>query len=214
MIAKRVAEALEAYDAARNPGTETNRVEQQDAKSRPMHHKATDEVSCSLKERDSENIDGIVKFTRSIDLLLINQRFQSDSLCTKMVPEERIRLKAHWRSSDNNQREGYTIKNAENKRRFDNKTRDNRRQQQPFRRHNVNGQNMARAYTVGNNVERKAYVGNLPYCNKCRMHYEGPCMVKCGNCKRVGHMTRDCRTAVVATSQRAPVGNQTRCYLL
>nr|GEZ34575.1 hypothetical protein [Tanacetum cinerariifolium] len=39
-------------------------------------------------------------------------------------------------------------------------------------------------------------------------------MAKCGNCKRVGHMTRDCRTAVVATPQRAPVGNQTgnTCY--
>ncbi|GJZ28413.1 hypothetical protein Tco_0573060 [Tanacetum coccineum] len=58
-----------------------------------------------------------------------------------------------------------------------------------------------------NNVERKAYVGTLPYCNKCKMHHEGPCMVKCGNCKRVGHMTRDYKAAVAATVQRAPVRN-------
>ncbi|GJV56648.1 putative reverse transcriptase domain-containing protein [Tanacetum coccineum] len=66
-----------------------------------------------------------------------------------------------------------------------------------------------------NNVERKAYAGTLPYCNKCKMHHEGPCMVKCGNCKRVGHMTRDYKAAVAATVQRAPncrnkTGNKTR----
>nr|GEV20425.1 hypothetical protein [Tanacetum cinerariifolium] len=110
---------------------------------------------------------------------------------------------------------GYAIKNAENKRRFDNNPRDNRGQQQkPFKRQNVNGQNVARAYMVGNNVDRIGYVGPLPYCSKCILHHEGPCMVKCANCKKVGHMTRDCRTTVAATSQRALVGNQTRnaCY--
>ncbi|GKE27486.1 hypothetical protein Tco_1442870, partial [Tanacetum coccineum] len=104
---------------------------------------------------------------------------------------------------------GYAAKNAENKRRFDNNPRDNRGQQQPFKR-----QNVARAYTVGNNVKRKAYVGTFPYCNKSIMHHEGPCTMKCGNCKRVCHMTRDCKAAVTATTQRAPVGNQTgvTCY--
>ncbi|GJY86759.1 putative reverse transcriptase domain-containing protein [Tanacetum coccineum] len=47
--------------------------------------------------------------------------------------------------------------------------------------------------------------------NKRRMHHEGSCMARCGNCKKVGHMTRDCRTAVAATPQRAPNrGNKTR----
>ncbi|GJT67649.1 putative reverse transcriptase domain-containing protein [Tanacetum coccineum] len=36
-----------------------------------------------------------------------------------------------------------------------------------------------------------------------RMHYEGPYVARCGNCKRVGHLTRHCRTAVVATPQKA-----------
>ncbi|GJQ94686.1 putative reverse transcriptase domain-containing protein [Tanacetum coccineum] len=46
------------------------------------------------------------------------------------------------------------------------------------------------------------------------MHHEGPCTVKCGNCKMVGHVTRDYRTAVAATLQKAPIENQTRnvCY--
>nr|GEU51864.1 reverse transcriptase domain-containing protein [Tanacetum cinerariifolium] len=44
---------------------------------------------------------------------------------------------------------GYATKNDENKRRFDSSSRDNHGQQeQPFKRQNVSGQNVARAYTV------------------------------------------------------------------
>ncbi|GJT81061.1 putative reverse transcriptase domain-containing protein [Tanacetum coccineum] len=111
---------------------------------------------------------------------------------------------------------GYAIKNAENKRRFESNSRDNRGQQQPhFKRQNVSGPNVARAYTVGNNVERRGYVGALPYCSNCRIHHEGPYTVKCGNCNRVGYMTRDCRAVFFApTTQRAPTRNQTSmtCY--
>ncbi|GJY21541.1 hypothetical protein Tco_0394107 [Tanacetum coccineum] len=49
---------------------------------------------------------------------------------------------------------------------------------------------------------------NLHFCNKCKLHHTGPCTVKYGNFKRVGHMTRDCRTLIPATTQRAPVAKQ------
>ncbi|GKF00849.1 reverse transcriptase domain-containing protein [Tanacetum coccineum] len=55
--------------------------------------------------------------------------------------------------------------------------------------------------------ERKGYVGSLPYCNMCMLHHEGSCTVRCGNCKRVGHMTRDCTADVAPNTQRTPVGN-------
>ncbi|GKD96511.1 hypothetical protein Tco_1380408, partial [Tanacetum coccineum] len=48
---------------------------------------------------------------------------------------------------------GYA-RNDENKRRLENNSRDNRRQQPVFKRKNVRGQNMARAYTVGNNEKK------------------------------------------------------------
>ncbi|GKC80016.1 putative reverse transcriptase domain-containing protein [Tanacetum coccineum] len=32
--------------------------------------------------------------------------------------------------------------------------------------------------------------------------------MRCGNCKKVGHQTRDCRAAIAPNTQRAPVGNQ------
>ncbi|GJQ95657.1 putative reverse transcriptase domain-containing protein [Tanacetum coccineum] len=75
------------------------------------------------------------------------------------------------------------------------------------------GQNVARAYTTGNN-EKRGYVGSLLYCNKCKLHHEGPCTVRCRNCKRVGHMARDCTAAVAPNTQRASVGNQSGvvCY--
>ncbi|GKC65662.1 reverse transcriptase domain-containing protein [Tanacetum coccineum] len=65
---------------------------------------------------------------------------------------------------------------------------------------------VTRAYTIRAN-ERRAYVGNSPYCNKCKLHHVGPCTMKCNNCKRVGHMTRDCKAFVAAMNQRAYVAN-------
>ncbi|GJV24176.1 putative reverse transcriptase domain-containing protein [Tanacetum coccineum] len=58
------------------------------------------------------------------------------------------------------------------------------------------------------NNERKGYIGSHPYCNKCKLHHEGPCTMRCGNYKRVGHMTRDCTAIVAPNTQRAFVGNQ------
>ncbi|GJZ24431.1 putative reverse transcriptase domain-containing protein [Tanacetum coccineum] len=52
------------------------------------------------------------------------------------------------------------------------------------------------------------YARPLPYYNKCRMHHKGLCTMRCGNCKKVGHQTSDCRTAIALNTQRALVGNQ------
>ncbi|GJQ92004.1 putative reverse transcriptase domain-containing protein [Tanacetum coccineum] len=105
--------------------------------------------------------------------------------------------------------QGYAARSAENKRRMESNLRDNRGQQPPFKRQNTSGQNVARELIrLGRNNERKGYAGPLPYCNKCRMHHEGLCTMRCGNCKKVGHQTRDCRAAIAPNTQRAPVGNQ------
>nr|GEU99449.1 hypothetical protein [Tanacetum cinerariifolium] len=85
--------------------------------------------------------------------------------------------------------------------------KDNRGQQPPFKRQNTSGQNVARAYTAASN-ERKGYVGFLPYCNKCRLHHKGLCTIRCGNCKKIGHQTRDCKVTVTPNTQGATVGNQ------
>ncbi|GJU14575.1 putative reverse transcriptase domain-containing protein [Tanacetum coccineum] len=146
-------------------------------------------------------------------------------LCTKMVPGEEDRVKKFIGGlSDNIQGnviaaeptrlqdvvrmannlmdqklKGYVMRNAENKRKFDNSQKDNRGQQPPNKRHNVGGPNLARAYIAGNN-ERRVYNGPLPLFNKCKFHHEGPCTVRCGMYNKVRHLTRDCKATNSTTS--------------
>nr|GEY46286.1 hypothetical protein [Tanacetum cinerariifolium] len=74
---------------------------------------------------------------------------------------------------------------AKNNRKLDN---NNQAQQQPPTK-----QGMAIAYIVGAG-RRKEYTGTLPLCNKYKFHHNGQCTVKCANCKRVSHLTRDCKS--------------------
>nr|GEV05381.1 putative reverse transcriptase domain-containing protein [Tanacetum cinerariifolium] len=134
-----------------------------------------------------------------------------DNIQGNVIAVEPMRLQNVVRIANNlmNQKlKGYAMKNVENKRRLEVNQRDNRRQQPLFKRPNARGQNMARAYTVGNN-KRKPYNGPLPLCNKCTLHHKGPCTVRCGKCNKVGHLTRDCKVTNSTTStQKGQVVNQ------
>ncbi|GKA14403.1 putative reverse transcriptase domain-containing protein [Tanacetum coccineum] len=135
------------------------------------------------------------------DLASYTQRFQE----LTMILQDVVRIANNLMDQ---KLKGYAVKNAKNKRRLEVNQRDNRGQQPPFKRQNVGGQNVARAYTAGNN-EKKGYDRPLPYYSKCKLHHEGPCTVKCGKCNKVGHMARDCKnTVVVPTPHRARVVNQ------
>nr|GEZ82367.1 hypothetical protein [Tanacetum cinerariifolium] len=50
-------------------------------------------------------------------------------------------------------------------------------------------------YTTGPG-EKKAYTRNLPLCTKCNYHHTRRCAPKPNNCKKYGHVTRDCRVNV------------------
>nr|GEW24331.1 putative reverse transcriptase domain-containing protein [Tanacetum cinerariifolium] len=160
LIAKRVEEAQKAYDAAKNPKTETEIENEQQYDNNDAN---------GDNGNDNGNGNG-------------NPNVNNEG---NVIAAEPTRIQDAIRISNNlmdQKLKGYAIKNAENKRR--------------------------------NNVERRGYVGPLSYYSKGRLHHEGPCTMKCGNYKKVGHMTRDYRITVAATSQRASVGNQTRnaCY--
>ncbi|GJY15537.1 reverse transcriptase domain-containing protein [Tanacetum coccineum] len=90
----------------------------------------------------------------------------------------------------------YAIRQADNKRRMDNNSKDNHAQQPPYKR-----QNVSRAYTVRPR-EKIEYARTLPLCNKCKFHHNGPCAAKCTNYKRVGHLTRDCWSPAATNNQR------------
>ncbi|GJY27533.1 putative reverse transcriptase domain-containing protein [Tanacetum coccineum] len=127
-------------------------------------------------------------------------------MCTKMVPEEEDRVEKFIGGLPDNI-QGNVIA-AEPTRIQDVVRIANNLIDQKLKGQNVRGQNVARAYTAGNNKKR-GYAGSLPYCSKCKLHHEGPYTVKCGKCNKVGHMDRDCKNAVaVLTTQRAPVVNQ------
>ncbi|GKA90266.1 putative reverse transcriptase domain-containing protein, partial [Tanacetum coccineum] len=57
--------------------------------------------------------------------------------------------------------------------------------------------------------EKKEYEGYLPLYTKCNYHHNGQCAPKYNNCKKVGHLARDCRSPVAATNnQRALKANR------
>ncbi|GJY99085.1 putative reverse transcriptase domain-containing protein [Tanacetum coccineum] len=157
-------------------------------------------------------------------------------MCTKMVPEEEDRVEKFIGGLPDNiqgnviaaeptrlqdvvriannlmdqKLKGYAVKNAENKRRLEVNQRDNRGQQPPFKRPNVGGQNVARAYTAGNNERKKPYNGPLPlYLTSVSIIMKGLCTVRCGKCNKVGHLTQDCKvTSSTTSTQRGQVVNQ------
>nr|GEW22760.1 retrotransposon protein, putative, Ty3-gypsy subclass [Tanacetum cinerariifolium] len=76
---------------------------------------------------------------------------------------------------------------AENKRKFKNTSRNNQNQQQPFKRHNV-----AWAYTARPG-EKKPYGRSKPLYTKCKYHHKGKCTPRCNKCKKAqGHYKKDC----------------------
>ncbi|GJT01750.1 putative reverse transcriptase domain-containing protein [Tanacetum coccineum] len=115
------------------------------------------------------------------DLTAYTQRFQElILLCTRMVPDEEDRVERFIGGLPDNIQgnvivanpsrlqdavrianqmmdkkvQGYAARSTENKKRMESNLKDNRGKQPLFKRQNTSGQNMARAYTTGNNKKR------------------------------------------------------------
>ncbi|GJY83700.1 putative reverse transcriptase domain-containing protein [Tanacetum coccineum] len=158
---------------------------------------------------------------RGTDLMTYNQRFQELALmCDRMFPEESAKVERYVgglpdmihgsvkASKPQSMQEAIEFatemmdkkmltaaeRQAENKRKFEDTSRNNQNQQQPFKRNNV-----ARAYTAGPG-DKKPYGGTKPLCAKCNYHHDGPCTQKCTNCKKLGHSARDCKVRPTANN--------------
>nr|GEU40301.1 reverse transcriptase domain-containing protein [Tanacetum cinerariifolium] len=83
---------------------------------------------------------------------------------------------------------------AENKIKLDDNSRNNQNEQPPFKK-----QNVVKAYIDGPG-EKKPYGGSKPVCLKCNYHHNGQCAPKCNNCKKAGHLARDCRSPAAAAN--------------
>ncbi|GKF95666.1 hypothetical protein Tco_0288401, partial [Tanacetum coccineum] len=101
---------------------------------------------------------------------------------------------AHKSMIQTERQEDKIAENASNKRKWEGNHNGSSSQQNK-------GHKVHRAYTT-RPISKKAYAGSLPPCNQCKFHHNGPCTVKCGNYKKVGHITLNCRTPTAARDQR------------
>ncbi|GJS44057.1 putative reverse transcriptase domain-containing protein [Tanacetum coccineum] len=143
------------------------------------------------------------------DLTAYTQRFQElILLCTRMVPDEEDRVERFIGGLPDNIQGNVIAANParlQDAIRIANQLMD--KKVQGYAARSAENKERWKTYTAGNN-KRRGYAGPLPYCNKCRLHHEGLCTMRCGNCKKVGHQTRDCRATIAPNTQRAPVRNQ------
>ncbi|GKA91388.1 putative reverse transcriptase domain-containing protein [Tanacetum coccineum] len=162
---------------------------------------------------------------RGTDLMTYNQRFQELALmCDRMFPEESAKVERYVgglpdmihgsvkASKPQSMQEAIEFatemmdkkmltaaeRQAENKRKFEDTSRNNQNQQQPFKRNNV-----ARAYTAGPG-DKKPYGGTKPLC-----HFRSDCpKLKNGNQgNRTGNGNAVARAYVVGSTGTNPNSN-------
>ena len=104
---------------------------------------------------------------------------------------------AHTKTIGNNNNSGRNNNNGNNNKRMWDHNQGDNANPQPSKGHEV-----AQAYVAGPN-EKKGYLGILPKCEKCQSHHNpGRCPTTCGNCKKFGHLTRNCKFPTKTEKQR------------
>nr|GFC93513.1 hypothetical protein [Tanacetum cinerariifolium] len=189
------------------------------------------EVYCPRNEVQKMETELWYLTVKGNDLTAYIQRFQElILLCTKMVPDEEDRVERFIGGLPDNiqgnliasnparlqdairianqlmdkKLRGYAARSAENKKRMESNPRDNRGQQPPFKRQNATGQNVARAYTAGNN-ERKGDCRVTVNPNTQGAAVRNQQGVVCYECGRPGHFRND-----YPKLRNQNCGNQTR----
>ncbi|GKF79805.1 reverse transcriptase domain-containing protein, partial [Tanacetum coccineum] len=130
-------------------------------------------------EFSQEEIDKVEKYIGGLPDMILGSVKASKSKTMQEVIEFTTKLmedKTH----------AYAERQAKRKRKYDDLSKNNQNQQNKR-------QNTSQAYTASNS-DRKSYAGPKPLCSKCNYNHEGHCPPMCNNCKRVGHLARDCRS--------------------
>ncbi|GJZ89644.1 reverse transcriptase domain-containing protein [Tanacetum coccineum] len=153
-------------------------------------------VSAALAARDAtrNGIDSHTSGTgvRGSERVARECTYQDFMKC-KPVFQRALRSGGSLRMSDKIERASVTLRTrqAENKRKFENTSRNNQNQQQQQQNKR---QNTGRAYTAGSGDKRQ-YGGSRPLCSKCNYHHDGLCAPKCYKYNKYGHIARDCMSA-------------------
>ncbi|GKA98338.1 putative reverse transcriptase domain-containing protein [Tanacetum coccineum] len=167
---------------------------------------------------------------KGTDVTGYNQRFQELALlCVRMFPEESDKVEryvgglpdmiqgsvvaskpktmqeATEMASELMDKKINTIaeRQAENKRKFDDTSKNNQNHPQHNKR-----QNTGRAYTAGSG-DKKQYGGSKPLCPKCNYNHNGPCAPKCYKCNKFGHLARNCKSSASVNPGSNQRGNGT-----
>ncbi|GJR14261.1 putative reverse transcriptase domain-containing protein [Tanacetum coccineum] len=201
------------------------------------------EVYCPRNEVQKMETELWNLVVKGNDLTAYTRRFQElVLLCTRMVPNEEDKVKRFVGGLPDNiqgnviaaeptklqdairvannlmdqKLKGYA-RSAENKRRLDNNPRDNRGQQPVFKRQNVKVQNVARAYTAGNNEKKRDYTTTVNP-NTQRAPVRSQLGIVCYECGRPGHFRKDFpklrnqnRGNKTRSKSENKTGNQTGC---
>ncbi|GKD13410.1 reverse transcriptase domain-containing protein [Tanacetum coccineum] len=130
------------------------------------------------------------------DLKTYVRRFQElTTLCPTMVPDYEKMMEVFIGglprmqvSSDHKQKfddrrpfNNNNYRNTNTNNRYNNHQPQQNRRQETFR------------YYAVTPTENNGYTGNRPLCKKCTLYHILPCTVKCNNCNKVGHLTKNCR---------------------
>ncbi|GJT94965.1 retrovirus-related pol polyprotein from transposon TNT 1-94, partial [Tanacetum coccineum] len=195
VVAQRVANAIEAiaiYETKTNMARKSiSQTEQQECKlaenaNNKRKWEGNHNGQCTVKGKNCKKVGHMTRECRN-PTAARNQRTHTCYKCGSLrhfkskCPIVKFQKRVDKKISTLSERQ------AENKRKLNNTSKNNQNQQQPNKR-----QNTGKAYAAGHG-EKKYYGGSKPLCPKCNYHHDGPCPPKCHRCNIVGHLVRNCR---------------------
>ncbi|GJR73136.1 reverse transcriptase domain-containing protein [Tanacetum coccineum] len=195
VVAQRVANAIEAiaiYETKTNMARKSiSQTEQQECKlaenaNNKRKWEGNHNGQCTIKGGNCKKVDHMTRECRN-PTAARNQRTHTCYECGSLRHFKSKCPIVKFQKYVNKKISTLSERQAENKRKLNNTSKNNQNQQQPNKR-----QNTGKAYAAGHG-EKKYYGGSKPLCPKCNYHHDGPCAPKCHRCNIVGHLVRNCR---------------------
>ncbi|GJR86722.1 putative reverse transcriptase domain-containing protein [Tanacetum coccineum] len=178
VIAKRVANAIEAiaiYETKTNMARKSiSQTEQQECKlaenaNNKRKWEGNHNGQCTVKGKNCKKVGHMTQDCRN-PAAARNQRTHACYECGSLRHFKSEYPIVKFQKRVDKKIRTLTERQTENKRKFENTSRNSQNQQQQ----QIKRQNTGRAYTAGSG-DKKPYGGSRPLCSKCNYHHDGPC---------------------------------------